>query len=354
VSGSYLGVTAFSDRYWVSAGDTHLIEVCPLTYEEFLQANGVYQEYDEIQTFDFNYMTQRELKIYEKVRELYGVYCKIGGYPEIVKTWVKYNDIEKCSIIMNRLINSFYVESDGYMEKLKKLDDHRSIVNIITKDMLENTLKRLAQDIIARNKDINDIENLNRNDEIPIFREASSDLNEIRLKDRKQALYWVNLCNLINITETYSAIGNPPVMGNNYSYFFMDLGMLSHYYSQLTTVLQSNFDGVLAENFVYLYLYSKLKNNYIESKVCSYKGEYGGKSEEIDFVMHDKNRNRWGFEVKSSSGETKSGDSAFESGRLKYLVKFQETYGSIGERTATIPIFAIDKLKYVAKEFSKI
>ena len=72
----------------------------------------------------------------------------------------------------------------------------------------------------------------------------------------------------------------------------------------------------------------------------SFSGSWG----QIDFVMHNKDRYRFGIEVKHSSGTTKTGDKAFKSGNIDYLIRVQDTYGSVSEKQATIPIFMLDKL----------
>jgi predicted AAA+ superfamily ATPase len=109
------------------------------------------------------------------------------------------------------------------------------------------------------------------------------------------------------------------------------------------SVLPSDLAGMYAENFVYLHLLEETGKLFIEKDVCSFNGVWG----QIDFVMHSKERRRYGIEVKYGSGGTKSGDKALANGKIDYLVRVQDTYGSVSDNQATLPIFMLDKLHYV-------
>jgi len=63
--------------------------------------------------------------------------------------------------------------------------------------------------------------------------------------------------------------------------------------------------------------------------------------------MHNHNRKRFGIEVKHGSGNTKSGDKALADGKINYLIRVQDTYGSVSDNQATIPIFMLDKLHLI-------
>jgi hypothetical protein len=212
---------------------------------------------------------------------------------------------------------------------------------------MHSTLQRLVLDILERNKGITVQQQID--EETLIFRSSDSNLNEIRLKDRKQALYWVSICRLIAVAEVYEELHPLPEWGNKYFYFFTDLGVLNYFYSQMPPVGLPAFKGALAENFVYLYLFSQLKDRYKETEVHSYVSASG----QVDFVLHGKDGTSWGYEVKYKKGDTSAGDEALRQEKLDYLVKFQDTYGSIGKNKATIPIFMIDKLKYVTEELTQ-
>jgi len=104
VSGSYLGIARPELGYRISTGDSISFELSSMSFREFLKANGVWDEYDKVNTFDWSTMTESEQAICEHVRELYRVYCQIGGYPDVVDEWVATNDMDICFMMTERLL----------------------------------------------------------------------------------------------------------------------------------------------------------------------------------------------------------------------------------------------------------
>ena len=340
VSGSYLGVTAFSSKYWNSVGDIETEELSTFSYIEFLRANGIYEEYDKINNFDLTRLTDDEKQIYKKAEELYNIYCQIGGYPKVVQKWTESGDINECRRIISEIIDGFYEESIRHIDRLVDLDGSKQILNIFGADDIKITLDRLAQAIVLRNKELSEDTGIEALGEL---RGIDAKGAEIRRREKLQVLNWLRVCHLVGTVETYYRLTPYPDKNDVFVYPFNDLGILNYFCSASPIISPSNYNGALAENFVYLYLLTQQKIIFAEKYITCYKGADG----QIDFVLHDKERNRWGFEVKSGSGSVKSGDAALKDGRLDYLIKFQNTFGFIGEKTATIPIFAADKLKYV-------
>ena len=60
VSGSYLGIIYQSDEYWDSTGDIINYKLSSLSFREFLKADGVYEEFESVETVDFAQMTEDE------------------------------------------------------------------------------------------------------------------------------------------------------------------------------------------------------------------------------------------------------------------------------------------------------
>jgi len=325
VTGSYLGLAKSKNDYWISAGDDMPVELSSLSYTEFLKANDIYDEYDEIRSFDQHKLTAMDKNIYERIRELYRVYCVIGGYPDVVQEWILNSDLDECKRMVQDLMNQFYNESSRYFDE------------IIGKNLWSRTLERVAADISAKTGSL-DIELAKEE-----FRGSDSDGLQIHRKDKVNALKWLVDCKIVGVAGVYSKLDTVPVLGNKQLYFFRDMGVLSYFCSSSPLLLPSNFAGMLAENFVYIYLNEQLGTKFLEESVRSYQSS----NEQIDFILHDPQRKRFGFEVKHKKGTTLSGDKALKQHRIDYLVRFQDTYGSVSGEQATIPIFAIDKLKYI-------
>jgi len=327
VSGSYLGIVYQSKKYWYSAGDITHQELASFSFKEFLKANNVWDEYEKINTFEWGKMTETEQAICERVRGLYHVYCQIGGYPAVVRHWVECGDLEECKTIAGQLLHRLYNESSSYFDEM------------VGTMLWSNTLERLTEDIITKSGNL-DIR-IAKED----FRSDDAKGLHIHRKDKVNALKWLDDCGIIGIIPVYNMLNHVCTMGNKYHYYLRDMGLFTQLSANTINVLPSNVAGMQAENFVFLHLNNQLKKLFIEPSVRSFDGTWG----QIDFIMHNQNRRRFGMEVKHGSGTTKSGDKALAEGKIDYLIRIQDTYGSIQENQATIPIFMLDKLHFIVE-----
>lgn len=322
VSGSYLGIAKQSDEYWEPAGDLYYAELASLSFVEFLKANNIWDKYDLIETFDWAKMTDVEQTTCEQVRNLYRIYCQIGGYPESVREWVRSQNIDSCKNITSNLLRALYRESNAYFG------------DVVGHGLWSRTLERVASHMVTKTGDL-DI--TVAKDE---FRNDDSKGLKIRRKDKVNALKWLEDCKIVGIAQVYDELGRVATPGNKSLFFFRDMGIMSQLCEKSTALLPSDLDGMMSENFVYLHLLDMAEKHFMESDVCSFSGSWG----QIDFVMHTKERVRLGIEVKHSRGTTKTGDKALADGKIDYLIKVQDTYGSVSGKQATIPIFMLDKL----------
>ncbi|MCL2187347.1 MAG: AAA family ATPase [Defluviitaleaceae bacterium] len=328
ITGSYLGIVSNFKGYKFPTGDVTFAEMSSMTFIEFLKANGVWENYDPIQTFDWAKMTEHEQETCEHVRELYRVYCIIGGYPDVVSKWVNTHNMDACKLLTADLLQSFYRESSAYFEE------------IIGRTLWMKTLGRVAAHMVTKSGDL-DITIAKE-----VFRDNTSEGLGIRRRDKINALKWLDECCITGTVPVFDKLEKVTSIGNKLFFYFRDMGLLTQLCEDDFDVLKSNYDGMAAENFVYLHLLEETGKLFVGDDVRSFSNPQG----QIDFVMHDKNRKRYGIEVKHGKGETKSADTALREGRIDFLIKVQDTYGSIQDNQATIPIFMLDKLKYIIKK----
>ena len=236
VSGSYLGIVTQSQEFWESAGDTYVVELASFSFTEFLKANGIWEEYDLISTVDWAQLSPNEQEICEQVRELYRVYCKIGGYPDVVTKWVESKDIEKCSGIVSSLLRSLYKESSEYFG------------NVVGHGLWSRTLERLAAHMVTKSGDL-DIALAKEE-----FRNEDSKGLEIRRKDKVNALKWLEDCRIVGMAQIYDELGRVAVLGSKSLFYFRDMGIMAQLCENSMAVLPSDLEGMMAENFVYLQL----------------------------------------------------------------------------------------------------
>ena len=325
VTGSYLGIISRHRGYKAPAGDIQFAELSSMSFAEFLKANKAWEEYSHVKTFSQAEMNESEKAICEKVRLLYRVYCQIGGYPDVVSKWVSNENVEQCKEITARILQMFYEESSEYFEE------------VVGRSLWGRTLAKIAANMVTKSGDL-DI-TLAKD----MFRDDGARGLEIRRRDKVNALKWLDDCCIIGTVPIYDELDRVASISNRSLFFFRDMGLMTQLCENSVSVLPSDLAGMYAENFVYLHLLEETGKLFIEKDVCSFNGIWG----QIDFVMHSKERRRYGIEVKYSSGGTKSADKALADGKIDYLIRVQDTYGSVLENQATLPIFMLDKLNVI-------
>ena len=132
-AGSLLGTLLAKPKSY-PVGKVNLVEIAPLTFDEFLLANdeGLYRYYCSI---------RKEEKIEEifhkRLLELYHYYLIIGGMPECVSSWLKYKDPEKVLQIQRELIEVYendFSKHNGKINSGRILMVFRSIVSQLAKE----------------------------------------------------------------------------------------------------------------------------------------------------------------------------------------------------------------------------
>lgn len=119
LSGSLLGVE-LKDIRSVPVGYMEIMEMYPLDFSEFCMANKVSERvlaqlktcYEEIREVD-------EL-IHEKMMEMFRLYLIVGGMPEVVKTYVETNDLQKV-VRVQSAINLLYKKDIAKYDPNNKL-----------------------------------------------------------------------------------------------------------------------------------------------------------------------------------------------------------------------------------------
>lgn len=132
-AGSLLGTLLAQPKSY-PVGKVNLLEIAPLTFDEFLLANdeGLYRYYCSI---------QKEQSIEEifhhRLMELYHYYLIIGGMPECVSSWLNHKDPEKVLQIQRELIEVYendFSKHNGKVNSGRILMVFRSIVSQLAKE----------------------------------------------------------------------------------------------------------------------------------------------------------------------------------------------------------------------------
>lgn len=115
-------------------GRIHSLYMYPMTFDEFLVANG-----EQLLLDARNHSSAKDPlpdPLYNKVIELFRTYMIVGGMPEAVASWVENHDFLKCQEIQDDILTGY---EDDFPKYRKKVNSEllratlRSVANQITK-----------------------------------------------------------------------------------------------------------------------------------------------------------------------------------------------------------------------------
>lgn len=272
VTGSYLGKTR-EKEYFLSAGDTEVLTMTTLTFPEFLDAfhkRGLYEAIDLYGGSDH--------AGYEELKSYFHIYLQIGGYPEVVTTYLESRSIPDCEAMISNLIQIFVKESSRYFDSPLELE------------MFEKSFSSIAATLLKEKKGTPDLTtDLTK----IIFKEESG---RITKKMTNYAVSWLFLSHQIGYCSMSVDCSNLDIV-DNCRYYFNDLGVAG-YFLKLTGEPLSIIEGVLCENFVYLELVRRIRKQEIAGQVPWFAIDKKT-SGELDFYVRSRIDNMdYGLEVK--------------------------------------------------------
>ena len=319
VTGSYLGKTV-GKEYFLPAGDIDTMELNTLSYEEFLQAAGKRELYEQIDLYG-----KDSHETYDLLKSLYDSYCKIGGYPAVVRKYFATGDISECRREISHIIQIFVEESERYFD------------NILEMGLLEQMLPLIAQTMVREKKGSPDL-----------VKELSSvlfraDSNRVTKKSVNQAIAWFCRSDVIGYCGRVNE-GNMLDVTPNCRFYFRDLGVAGHFLS-MAGVQPDVIAGVINENFVYLYLKKKADALEIAGVTPLYALYKDG---ELDFFVNSRQDYiNYGIEVKAGRAIGKTASQMLEDGKIQYLYLLKgNTYGGIEGKKRTVPVYLAGRLEF--------
>ncbi len=309
-AGSLLG-TLLAQLKTYPVGMVNLLDVFPLTFDEFLNAT-------DPSLYDFYISIKKDQHIEEifhnRLTDAYNIYLIIGGMPECVASWIKYKDPSKISKIQHELVEIYendFSKHSGKVNSGRILMVFRSIVSQLSKP--------------------------NEKFMYGAVREGG------RARDFEEAIEWLVSAGMLNRVYNVSKMEHPLSAFDKldqFKLFVFDTGLLKHMagIDNTAILLKSDyqFKGPLTENYVLQQLRGQFP---VEPRY------YVDKSLEIDFVL------QIGMEiilVEAKGGENKSAPSF-----KKYLAEHHPTnairfskrrYRNDGAFT-NIPLYLVGKVK---------
>lgn len=258
-AGSLLGISVKRDGISFPVGKVDRLQMYPMTFAEFLRADGGQALYEGAMRLDLG----RELP------ELYSIplekslkyYYIVGGMPEVVKKWVDTHNFEEVSRLQDTILEDYNSDFAKYAPK----------TDIPKLGWIWNSVpKQLAKD---NNKFV--------------FSHVKEGKRSNELED---ALEWLTDAGLVYRLEMVS---NPELPLSFYAdatffkVYMSDIGLLrrksglSHKTILEEPEIYKNFKGALTENYVLNELLAQGKRPYFWRS---------GNTAELDFLFEDKDR----------------------------------------------------------------
>lgn len=320
VTGSYLGKTR-EKEYFLSAGDTEVLTMTTLTFPEFLDAfhkRGLYEAIDLYGGSDH--------AGYEELKSYFHIYLQIGGYPEVVTTYLESRSIPDCEAMISNLIQIFVKESSRYFDSPLELEMFEKIFSSIAATLLKE--KKGTPDLTT---DLTKI----------IFKEESG---RITKKMTNYAVSWLFLSHQIGYCSMSVDCSNLDIV-DNCRYYFNDLGVAG-YFLKLTGEPLSIIEGVLCENFVYLELVRRIRKQEIAGQMPWFAIDKKT-SGELDFYVRSRIDNMdYGLEVKRGKNRANTANALLERGKLDFVYQLKNTYGGIADRKYSVPLYLCGRIPF--------
>jgi predicted AAA+ superfamily ATPase len=324
-TGSYLSEVNLGKEFRESAGDTCFLTLYPISFIEFIRAEKAFENFLSVNIFRKNFSVD-DLKVLEKVDNLYKIYCTLGGYPRVISEYLETRDLEGCSELLPWLVHNIY----GELEK--------RFSSSMTYELWDYTSKAVAKALIFNKEFSSEL------DEIYELMSYESVADAPCKEKVWMALKWMRGCNIVNAVPVAKQKVFTDFTPIN-KFFFTDIGIFQEMVAR-AVIDQGSLIGHVSEQFVFLSLMS-IKSMFLHGWIETYHKMGDKFEEEVDFVVCTNTRKILLIEVKATGGSTKSSNRILETKRADYMVKFENHTGVIQKDRAVLPVWGVIHLKKI-------
>lgn len=275
-----IGKTIKAD-FFLPAGTVTYIHMYPLSFLEFCR---IFNKEEMLMNIDL-FGKDDDLK-YDELTNLYEIYKQIGGYPEVIKRYCEFNDINACYDVIEGLLKTFQKESRNYFQNSKEQK------TLVSRDEISNAISWLTYSGI------------------------------------------IGECGIYNNGDVNQYIPARRL-------YYMDCGIAA-YVGKQSEIPQSNISGLLTETFVFSELsrlYGKVySKRLVKGTVPCFStlNQY-----ELDFMVIDTNNIIYGIEVKTTDGDPKSLKVFIDKRLVDKGTVAKDTKGGHGDKFDTIPVYTV-------------
>lgn len=255
---------------------------------------------------------------YSKLEELYEIYRKIGGYPEVIKTYNKTKDIKECYNTISNILRVFKEESRNYFKQPREVEIFESVYN--------ESFNEMCNEKRGTGKDSLEI--------ITKLTKNNTDLI-VNKSEIANAITWLTYTGILSYCDL-AVNGDIKNIAKARRLYFSDCGIAA-YIASKSLIDNSSAEGIITETFVfnelrYLFKESYTKQRVIGDNICFSTFE----SYELDFILSDTDKVVYGIEVKTKSGNPISLKVFKNKGFIDKTSK-----GGHGDNFDTIPIYTV-------------
>ena len=322
VTGSYLG-RVYDPEFRYSSGDVTKLRIYTLSFEEFLKAVDA-----ELFSHYQNNLDSKDEEFHSRLKCLYDVYCRIGGYPAVVREYIETGSEESAKAELVRVIDTFLNESIRYFTDVLDAKVFTDIFLSICR-ILNREKKGLDEDSISE-----ELQKL-------VTRDYSSNISKAICN---RAISWLQFSGVIGFCGKITEMDILNFKPGSRCYF-MDLGLANYYLRRAGTPTEELM-GTLNENYVYINL--KKRQDFPEEIAFEMPAFGTYKGGEIDFVVQTLgDAVRYAVEVKSGKNAGNTAKKVLEQGKADKLLYLKgNTKGGVDGKTETMPIYMLEKYKF--------
>lgn len=318
VTGSYLGRILSSTDFFLPAGTITYSHMFTLSFKEFCRVFKCEKLLNTIDLFGGS-----NEKDYAKLQQLYDIYIKIGGYPEVVKKYTETKDINECYSIIDKLLETFKNESRAYFKEEREVE------------IFDNVYREALNEMVTRSDTsgkhiLGVITTLVKNN-TNVFVNKSEVTN---------AVVWLKYAGILS-TCNLAVNGRMRDISENRRLYFSDCGIIC-YLASRSLLEKSSLVGIITETFVYNELHRLFKVPYSSLKVSENEVCFSTyQNYELDFMIADTNNNIYGIEVKTKDGDPKSLKAFIKNKLVDTGIVAKPTKGGKDAAFNTIPIYTV-------------
>ena len=149
LSGSLLGVELKNVKS-IPVGYMDIIEMFPLDFEEFIRANNVSEQILEYLHKCYKEEKEVDSIIHQQMIKLFNLYLVIGGFPEVVREFLKSNDLMKTSSLLESIDRTYLLDISKYDLKDSLLI--KDVYDLIPSELNHSNKRFILKDLNTKSR----------------------------------------------------------------------------------------------------------------------------------------------------------------------------------------------------------